>query len=215
MKKSKPRILMITDGRLGIEIDNDDDDDFVDPPLRRQQTSFPVHSSMDPPMEPDKMYVESPKDEGASAHMSPPHALLKHDVTDLRNKNTELSVEIDDVRKQLLSTKPDSSHKLNIIVRVSMDQIMDMYKEIGESKCTGAASNPEEGKNVDASVDRKGKGKMYPDVQTFNPMNLESPSFELGIGIFDISTVIWTAIEMGFQTRAYITVPIRFLRRET
>ncbi|CAA3001252.1 sentrin-specific protease 1-like [Olea europaea subsp. europaea] len=134
---------------------------------------------MDPPMEPDKMYVESPKDEGASTHMSTPHAvytvdfkLLKHDVTDLRNKNTELSVKIDDVRKQLLSIKADSSHKLNIVVRVqenirtdmleiksdlkflsdsmttmvtsSMDQIMDMYKEIGESKCTGAASNPEE-----------------------------------------------------------------------
>ncbi|CAA2961942.1 Hypothetical predicted protein [Olea europaea subsp. europaea] len=143
------------------------------------------------PMEPDKMYVESPKDEGASAHMSPSHTdfemlsilkLLKHDVTDLRNKNTELSTKIDDVRKQLLSIKADSSHKLNIVVHVSMDQIINMFKEIGESKCTGATSNQEEVKNVDASVDRKGKGKMYPDVQTFNPMNLEPPSFNLGIG---------------------------------
>ncbi|CAA2987286.1 Hypothetical predicted protein [Olea europaea subsp. europaea] len=79
VKKSKPRILMIIDGRLGhssdIENDDDDnDDDFVDPPLRRQHTSFPVHSSMDPPMEPKKMYVESSKDKGPSAHMSPPYA---------------------------------------------------------------------------------------------------------------------------------------------
>ncbi|CAA2998176.1 Hypothetical predicted protein [Olea europaea subsp. europaea] len=122
MKKSKPHILMITDGRLGhlsdIEID-DDDDDFVDPPLRRQRTSLPDHSSMDPPMEPDKMYVESPKDEGASAHMSPPHA---------------------------------------------------------------AYTTNFEGENVDASVDRKGKGKMYPDMQTFDPMNLKLPSFDLEIG---------------------------------
>ncbi|CAA2994859.1 Hypothetical predicted protein [Olea europaea subsp. europaea] len=171
MKESKLHILMITAGRLGhssdIEIDIDDDDDFVDPPLRRQLISFPVRSSMDPPMEPDKM-------------------------------------------KQLLSIKADSIHMLNIIVRVqeniktdlleiksdlkflydsvtamvtsSMDQIMDMFKEIGESKCNGAISNQEESKNVDASVNRKGKGKMYSNVQTFDPMNLEPPSFDLGIG---------------------------------
>ncbi|CAA2933616.1 Peptidyl-prolyl cis-trans isomerase PASTICCINO1 [Olea europaea subsp. europaea] len=134
---------------------------------------------MDPLMEPDKMYVESPKDEGASAHMSLPHAayiadfkLLKHDVTDLQNKNTELSAKIDDVRKQLLSIKADNSHKLNVVVHVqenirtdlleiksdlkflsdsvtamvtsSIDQIMDMFKEIGKSKCTGTTSNQKE-----------------------------------------------------------------------
>ncbi|CAA3028008.1 Hypothetical predicted protein [Olea europaea subsp. europaea] len=61
-KKSKPRILMITDGRLSHSSDIDDDDDFVDPPLRRQRTSFSIHYSMDPLMELDKMYVESSKE---------------------------------------------------------------------------------------------------------------------------------------------------------
>ncbi|CAA2990479.1 sentrin-specific protease 1-like [Olea europaea subsp. europaea] len=90
---------------------------------------------MDPLMEPDKMYVESLKDDGASAHLSPPHAayttdfeLLKHDVTDLRNKNTELSVKIDDVRKQLLSIKADSSHKLNIVVHVQENIMTDLLE---------------------------------------------------------------------------------------
>ncbi|CAA3001427.1 Hypothetical predicted protein [Olea europaea subsp. europaea] len=194
VKKSKPHILMITDGQLGhlSDIKNDDednDDDFIDPPLRQQRKSFLVRSSVDTPMEPDKIYVESSKDEGPSIHMSPSHAayiadfeLLKHEVIDLRMKNTELSTEIDDVREQLLSLMADSSHKLNIIICVSMDQILDKFKERGESKCTGAAYNQEEDKNVDASIDRKGKGKIYPDVQTFDPMNLESPSFDLEIG---------------------------------
>ncbi|CAA3030110.1 Hypothetical predicted protein, partial [Olea europaea subsp. europaea] len=229
MKKSKPRILMITDGRLGhssdIEIDDDDDDDFIDPPLRRQRTSLPVRFSMDPPMEPDKMYVESPKNEGASAHMSLPHTaytadsnrhkcdaifdhesyihayvclyidlflcdlsqyvghspLLKHDVTDLRNKNTKLSAEIDDVRKQLLSIKANSSHKLNIVVRVQENIRTDLLEIKSDMKFL-SDSVTAMGENVDASVHRKGKGKMYPDVQTFDLMNLEPPSFDLGIG---------------------------------
>ncbi|CAA2987287.1 sentrin-specific protease 1-like [Olea europaea subsp. europaea] len=114
-------------------------------------------------------------------------------------KNTDLSTKIDDVRKQLLSIKANSSHKLNIITRVeenirtdlleiksymkflsdsvtalvtsSMDQILDMFKERGESKCTGAAYNQE----------KKRKGKNVPNVQTFDPMNLKPPSFDLGI----------------------------------
>ncbi|CAA3029560.1 Hypothetical predicted protein [Olea europaea subsp. europaea] len=157
---------------------------------------------MDPPMEPNKIYVESPKDEGPSAYMSPPHVaytadfeLLKHEVIDLQKKNMELSTKIDDGREHLLSIKADSSHKRSIVVRVqenirtdlleiklelkflsnsvtamvtiSMDQILDMFKEIGE--------------NVDATIDRKAKGKMYPNVQTFDPMNLNPPSFDLGL----------------------------------
>ncbi|CAA2955720.1 Hypothetical predicted protein [Olea europaea subsp. europaea] len=96
VKKSKPCILMITDGWLGhsndIEDDGNDDDDFVDPPLRRQRTLFSVRSSIDPLMELDKMYVKLLMDQ-----------LLKHEVTDLRKNNTELSTKINDVKEQLLS----------------------------------------------------------------------------------------------------------------
>ncbi|CAA2955097.1 Hypothetical predicted protein [Olea europaea subsp. europaea] len=104
-------------------------------------------------------------------------------------------MEIDDVKAQFLSIKADRSHKLNIVVCTeenintdlmeikselkflsnfmtamvtsSMDQIVNRFKEIG--------------KNVGESVDRKGKGKKYPDVQTFDLMNVELPSFDLGI----------------------------------
>lgn len=51
------------------------DDDFVDPPLRRQRSPFSVRSSMDPPMEPHKVYIDSSMDEGTTAQMSPPHAV--------------------------------------------------------------------------------------------------------------------------------------------
>ncbi|CAA2960511.1 Hypothetical predicted protein [Olea europaea subsp. europaea] len=45
---------------------------------------IPIRSSMDPPMEPDKMYVESQKDEGASAHMSPPNVAYTADFETLK-----------------------------------------------------------------------------------------------------------------------------------
>ncbi|CAA3006794.1 sentrin-specific protease 1-like [Olea europaea subsp. europaea] len=170
-----------------IEINDDDDDDvFVDLPLRRERTSFPIRSSMDPPMEPDKMYVESPKDAGASAHMSPPHAAYTADFEADSSYKLNIVVHVqENIRTDLLEIKSIMKFLSNVVtamVTSSMDQIMDMFKEIGESKCTGAVSNQEEGKNVDASVDRKGKGKMYPNVQTFDLMNLEPPSFDLGIG---------------------------------
>ncbi|CAA3028009.1 Hypothetical predicted protein [Olea europaea subsp. europaea] len=60
--------------------------------------------------------------------------LLKHEVTDFRKKNTELSMEINDVKEQLLSIKVDSSHKLNIVVRVQENIRTDLLEIKSELK---------------------------------------------------------------------------------
>ncbi|CAA3008694.1 Hypothetical predicted protein [Olea europaea subsp. europaea] len=198
---NRPRLLMITDGCKGhsSDVEDDDDDDFVDTPPKRKKTPSRFH----PPTEEHatrEYYPTEPK--GHDIHTSPqPQATHANNEPQPVCTNKELTVQLKDLKSQLLDLKRDRSSQIDHLIRVkgeirldmtkirsitalissTMDAIVAKATEKSEGHNVEDAPQQEKVTDIQQHIDRKGKAKMDPADEIEYPSFPPTPSFYLGV----------------------------------
>ncbi|CAA2952174.1 Hypothetical predicted protein [Olea europaea subsp. europaea] len=157
---NRPQLLMITDGCKGHSSDvedDDDDDDFVDTLPKRKKT----HSRFHPPTEEHATREYYPTElEGHDMHISPqPQAThaddelqpavfeklkaeLRGQMSKLQCTNKDLTVQLKDLKSQLLDLKRDRSSQIDHIIRVQAGVVNDCEIEEQADVATKTGSPP-------------------------------------------------------------------------
>ncbi|CAA2964505.1 Hypothetical predicted protein [Olea europaea subsp. europaea] len=223
---NRPRLLNITDGCKGhsSDVEDDDDDDFVDTPPKRKKTPSHFHPPTDEhatqeyyPMEPEGHDIHtSPQQQATHVDDEPQPVVfdklreeLRGPMIELQCTNQELTVQLKNLKSQLLDLKRDRNGQIDQLIRVQGEIRLDMTKiwlsmtflsdfvtalitsmmdaivakatKKSEVHSVGDAPQQEKVTDIQQNIDRKDKGKMDPADEIEYSSFPPTPSFNLGV----------------------------------